>query len=58
MFKYYRELQMSQRKLSDETGIPIRSIQAYEIGTADIKLSLYRFQLTRLLTQPTREVSD
>lgn len=36
MFKYYRELKMSQRKLSDETGIPIRSIQAYEIGTADI----------------------
>lgn len=36
MFKYYRELKMSQRKLSDETGIPIRTIQAYEIGTSDI----------------------
>lgn len=36
MFKYYRELQMTQKRLSEETGIPIRTIQAYEIGTADI----------------------
>ena len=36
MFKYYRERQTTQRQLSEETGIPIRTFQAYEIGTADI----------------------
>lgn len=36
MFRYFRQRQMSQVELSDKTGIPLRTIQAYECGTADI----------------------
>ena len=36
MFKYYREQKMSQRQLHEETGIPLRTIQAYESGALNI----------------------
>lgn len=58
MFKYYRERQMTQKRLSELTGIPIRSIQAYEIGTADINGSSLEtiFKIAIALSIPAYKV--
>ena len=60
MFKYYRQRQGTQKRLSDETGIPIRTIQAYEIGTADINGASLEtiFKIAIALNIPAYKVVD